>query len=560
MNILTINRNYRNFSRLVKIVTVIGKYGFTSFLQRIRSGLAVLPERLFKHRALTEVRGLTEPQRIRLALEELGPTFIKIGQILSLRADILPEEYISELEKLQDSAPPVPFAEIKALIEKDFGCPLGTMFSDFDEIPHASGSVAQVHYAVLTTGEEVAVKVIKPGTREIVSRDMNVIRLLARLVIHYIPEIAEYNIMEIIDEMEETLSKELDLVREAGIMERFREIFRDDEWIRIPAVFGDLNSQNVLIMERVDGVKITDLEGLKNLGVDTKMIAENGARMALKALFEYGYFHADPHPGNMFVSKEGVIIPVDFGITGYLDREDILIMANIMLGLFNRDPDRIIRFLQRYDFIGDEVNIRKLKIDLLDLMDSQGIITSIGSFNTSIIKVLYPVTRKYRIKFPGEYFLMLKTLIQAESVAKKIYPPFNISRIAKEYVNEWLSKRGRFVSSSREILELLEDVQYFFRFIPAEIGTLLRRLRFGRVRLPLYHENLDRAVQEMDKIGNRLSFSIIIASLLLSSSIIVQARIGPIVRGYPLIGLVGFFAAAVFGIWLLVGIIRSGRL
>jgi ubiquinone biosynthesis protein len=561
MKILKINKNYQNFTRLVKILSIIGKYGFSSWLKRISDGLGVIPKGMLSVRQERSLLGLAEPERVRLAIEELGPAFIKFGQILSLRSDIIPPQYAIELEKLQDRTPPVAFKEIREVIEGQFGTPIGNVFSKIDEDPVASGSIAQVHRAKLhKEGEEVALKVLRPGTRKIVETDMNIIRLLVRIASNYIPELEAYNPIQIVQDFSELLINQLNFLREARTIERFRHFFKDENYVHIPKIYRDYTMNSCMVMEFIEGIKISDLKGLEKAGIDRRAVAENGAKLALREIFDFGFYHADPHPGNIFVIPPNTIVPIDFGITGYIDEEGVQIIGNILLGLIERDVDRIIRYFQRYNFIKEDVDIRKLKIDLYDLIDETKDVP-LGQINiSSSIKAIFSITRKYRIRFPSEYLLIFNTLLESDGVGRKLDPEFNITKFAKPYIRRWITSQYGPRRYMRELVFLMEDLSYFIKILPVEINSMVRRLRAGKLRIPISHENLEKAVGEIDRIGNRLSFAIIIASLLLSSTILVQAKIGPLIRGYPILGLAGFSVAVVMGLWLLFGIIRSGKL
>jgi ubiquinone biosynthesis protein len=561
MQIFSVGKNYKNITRLIKIVSIVGRYGFSAFLSRLRSGLGAVPARIFHIRQEQSTRTLSEPERVRLAVEELGPAFIKMGQLLSLRPDIIPSEYATALEKLQDRNPHVPFEQIKRVVENEIGLPLSEVFDDFEHTPVASGSIAQVHRACLKdNGECVAVKVLKPKTRETIEKDLAIMRLFTRLALHYIPELRQYHPEEMLHEFSEILLGELNFLHEAHVMERFSRFFSGKEYIHIPTVYQEFTTTRLLVMEFIDGIKISNVKELEEAGMDKKAIVENGGHASLSEVFEFGFFHADPHPGNLFVLPGNVIAPVDFGITGYIDREGVLLIGNVLSALIEQDVDRVIRYLRRYNFLPDETDIRRLKIDLYEIMDVARD-RSISKLDVpSSLHGLFDLTRKYRIRLPGEYLLILRTFLEVDGLGRKLYPEFNITAFSKPYIKKWFYAQhspGRYV---KDILSVLDDLNFFIRSLPTELGQVLRRFTVGRLRLPIVHENLDRAVSEIDRVGNRLSFAIIIAALLLSSSILVQAGIGPFIKGYPVPGLAGFFTAAVMGVWLLVGIIRSGRL
>jgi len=561
MQIFSVGKNYKNVTRLIKIVSIIGRYGFSAFLSRLRSGLGTVPVHIFHIRQEQSTKTLSEPERMRLAVEELGPAFIKMGQILSLRPDIIPPEYAAALEKLQDKNPHVPFEQIKQVVENEMGLPLSDMFDDFEHIPVASGSIAQVHSAVLReSGEHVAVKVLKPKTREIIEKDLAIMRLFTRLAIHYIPELRQYHPEEVLHEFSEILLGELNFMHEAHVMARFSRFFSGKEYVHIPAVYQEHTTARVIVMEFIDGIKISDIQAIEGAGMDKKSIVENGGHIALSEVFEFGFFHADPHPGNLFVLPGNVIAPVDFGITGYIDREGVLLIGNILSAFIEQDVDRVIRYLRRYNFIPEDTDIRRLKIDLYEIMDMARD-RSISKLDVpSSLHGLFNLTRKYRINLPGEYLLILRTFLGVDGLGRKLYPDFNITEFSKSYVKKWFVSQYSPGKYMKDMLSVLDDLNFFIRSLPAELGQVLRKFTVGRLRLPIFHENLDRAVSEIDRVGNRLSFAVIIAALILSSSILVQAGIGPFIKGYPVPGLAGFFAAAIMGIWLLIGIIRSGRL
>jgi ubiquinone biosynthesis protein len=563
MNLFRLNRNYKNLTRLAKIITIVGKYGFSAFLSRIRTGLGILPQRAFATKPADTFAGLSVPQRVRMAIEELGPAFIKMGQILSLRPDIIPPAYTVELEKLLDRTPPVPFSKIASIIEEELGEDIEDIFESIEETPEASGSLAQVHRAVLKeSGERVAVKVLKPRTRQVVEADLSIMSQLVKLALNYIPELKQYRPLDLIKEFSEVLRDEMNFVKEAHIIERFNRFFsRSGEGlVHIPKVYRRYTEQRVLVMEFIEGIKISEIDALRAAGLDLRIIAENGARAGLKQIFEFGFFHADPHPGNLFVLPGNVLAPVDFGMTGYIDHEGLLFIGNVLLSILERDVDRIVQYLRRYDFIDSSVDTRRMKSELFHVIDAIEDVRLEEVDVVSTMQSLFDLLRTYRVRLPGEYFLIFKTLLQIDALGRRLHPTFNVTESARPFVRRWFYQRYNPKKTLRDLYLLFDDIQYYLRTMTTELGTGLRRLGKGTFRIPLYHENLDRAVSEIDRTGNRMSFAIIIAALLLSSSLLVQAKVGPLIRGYPILGLIGFFTAAVMGLWLLIGIIKSGRL
>ncbi len=561
MQLLSISRNYRNLGRLVKIISIMARYGFSHLLGRMQSGLGVVPTRIFRVRRKPGVHALTEPERVRLAVEELGPAFIKMGQILSIRPDIIPPAYARELEKLQDHTPFVPFEAIREAVEDEVGVPMDEVFREFDREPLASGSIAQVHRAVLEEdGREVAVKVLKPGTRRMVNQDLSIMRTLVRLAVQYIPELRPYQPEKVMQEFSDILIGEMNFVREARVMERFGRFFDHVDYVHVPRVYREHTTQGLLVMEYINGIKITDRQALLDAGLDPKKVIENGGRMALREVFGMGFFHADPHPGNLFVLPDNVVAPVDFGITGYIDTEGLQLVSNIFAGIVQRDVDKIINYLRRYNFLPTDADLHKLKIEIYELIDTYEQKPIPRAETQTSLQALFSLARRHRVAFPSEYLLMLRTFLEVDALARELHPEFSMIRFARPYVTRWMLRQYSPQRYARDLRALLEEAAHLVRSMPGDLSAFVRRLSRGAFRIPLYHENLDRAVVEMDRVGNRLSFAVIIAALLLSSSILVDAEAGPAVLGYPVLGLIGFVTAAIMGIWLLISIIRSGRL
>ncbi|MEK7678781.1 MAG: AarF/UbiB family protein, partial [Deltaproteobacteria bacterium] len=309
---------YKGIKRLRTIVFVFVKYGFQPFVERLHlTGLLTLTQRLMLRKP---VPGLTDAQRLRLALEELGPTFIKVGQLLSTRPDVLPEEFIIELLKLQDEVAPIPYAGMVKVIEEEFKRPVRELFERIDERPIAAASIAQVHRAVLSTGAEVAVKVQRPGIEGVIETDISILRYLARLIHRHMPESSLYDPNGMVEEFSRVIKRELDFTLEASYMEKFRDALKDDARVKIPKVYWEMTGKRVLTMEGITGIKVDNVERLRAEGINTRKVAHMIADVFFKQVFDLGLFHGDLHSGNIFVISEDKFALVDFGIVGRIDK------------------------------------------------------------------------------------------------------------------------------------------------------------------------------------------------------------------------------------------------
>jgi ubiquinone biosynthesis protein len=355
----------KNIRRLNKIVITLIRYGFGGLVAEMR----LFPflssiERIFVSKKKS---GLSTPIRIRLVLEELGPTFIKLGQIASTRADVLPPEWVEEFKKLQDMVQPFPYGDVRQVMEKALGAPLEDRFASFDEKPVASASIAQVHYAVLRDGTEVAVKVKRPGIDKVISSDMAVMDTFARLLERYVPASRRYRPREVVGEFARVIRNEQDLTLEGAAVNRFYNIFKSNPDIQIPEVYWDYTTDSVLTMERIAGTPIDEVETLKDRGVDIKKAAKRGVELFFEQVFDYGIFHADLHPGNIFVRDDGVIIYLDFGIIGRIDRDLRKYLASILFYLVREDYHRMAVIHRQMGLIGEDVDLGEFEEALREI-------------------------------------------------------------------------------------------------------------------------------------------------------------------------------------------------
>ncbi|MDY0039317.1 MAG: AarF/UbiB family protein, partial [Desulforhabdus sp.] len=400
------------------ISRVLLKHGFGDVAERLFGRAAEKSDEL-KGKEILLRSGFPSPRRIRMVLEELGPSFIKLGQLMSTRADVFPPEYIDELKKLQDQVPAVPFGEIRDIIEKELKKPLAEIFAEFNAESVAAASVAQVHLARLFSGEWVAVKVIRPGIARKIREDVRLMYLLADKIEKTFEFGRIIGATNLVREFERTIFKELDMLVEAGSIEKFALNFKDIEEIYIPKVYWDYTTKSILVMERIEGIKMDQVDAIREMGIDPKEIAMIGLRSFSRQLMEFGFFHADPHPGNTIVMNDGRVSLVDFGITGYLDEEMMRQIANLFLGYAEHDYDMVMEALEDAGLIEEErTDLQSFRIDLKDVSESfYG-----RSLQTISVRDVYDqvmqLVLKYQIRLPRNLLLLLKTFIQTEALGK----------------------------------------------------------------------------------------------------------------------------------------------
>ncbi|MBE0426690.1 MAG: ubiquinone biosynthesis protein UbiB [Nitrospirae bacterium] len=560
MPIFRVRETYQDLKRYGHIVTVLVRYGFGDLLDRLKARYYVPWQRkVFKK----EVRGLerlSTPERVRLAFEELGPTFIKFGQILSSRPDLLPAEFIQEFSKLQDRVPPFPFEDARALIEAQLGRPLNGLFEYIDEQPVAAASLAQVHRARTKAGDDVAVKVQRPAIEDIIETDIRILHDLATLAERHLPESRYYEPVRIVDEFARTIRRELDFVREGRNIERFRKYFAGDETVYIPKVYRDLTAPKVLTIEYIRGIKISDLEQLQAAGLDCKTIATNGANLILKEVFEFHFFHADPHPGNLFVLENNVIAPVDFGMIGMLDEEIAYQIGIMFTAIVEKDVDSMLDIFLSIGITPEPIDRTAFRLELADFLERYYEVP-LQQLNIGIIiNELMDIIRHYRLRFPPDLVMMTKALVINEGVGTMLYPEFNIIEHTRPYAQKLMIRRFDPTRQLKELSKLVGDAVILFKKLPSDMREILTKIKKDELGIKFEHRGLERITKELDRSSNRLSFAVVIAALIIGSSIVFQTEVGPKLFGYPLLGLAGFLLASILGLWLLIGILRSGRL
>lgn len=498
------------------------------------------------------------PENLRKAFEELGPTFIKIGQILSTRPDILPTAYTAELSKLQDSVPPEKFEDINEVFSKEFNESLDDAFMYFDEHPLASASIAQVHEAITMDGKLVIVKIQRPEIREKMQLDISILLRIVRLTKAKFSD-ALIDPEEVLMELLDSTKLELNFEAEAENIEKFRELNKDVAFLYAPYVIKKYSSSRVITMERIVGFKITDTKKLAEGGYDLEDVGRKLILSFLKQIFEDSFFHADPHPGNIWI-KDGKICYLDFGIMGNLSKTLNNALNDIIVATAYRDTDQMVSVLLSIGIKKGYINRNKLYEDIQYLMDSY-LTTSLGNIKIStLLQEIFDTAKRNNIRLPRDFTLLVRSMIIIEGVVVKIIPDINILDIAIPYVKS--RNRGNFLKKFN-FDELLISASSFAKDssrLPTKLIELSDSILSGRARLQFEVRNLDEPVSNLNRMVNRMVFGLVISSMIIGSSLILNTNIGPKFYNISIIGILGFGFAGIMGLWLLISILRSGKL
>ena len=542
----------------------------------IKHGLGEISERLWSRKtaAVGKVKsGLPNPTRVRRALEELGPSFIKLGQLMATRSDMFPPEYIDEFSKLQDRVPPVPFEEIQAIIERELKQPLVEVFDHFNPQSMAAASVAQVHSAYLKSGEKVAVKVIRPGIDKRIRNDIEVMYYFAARIEKRYELGRVLGAINLVKEFERTIFRELDMLIEAGNIERFTQSFKEIEEIYIPKVHWLHTSKSVLVMEHIEGVRMDRVDEIRSKGIDPQEIANIGLRSFSRQLMQSGIFHADPHPGNTLVMDDGHVSLVDFGIVGYLDEETMLQIANVFLGFSEHDYDLVMEAFEAAGLIHPEtVDLARFRIDLKEISEPfYG-----RALKTIAVKDVHDqlmrMVRKYRVTLPRNLLLLLKTFIQTEALGKILDSDASLLEVTRPYAKRLLQRGYEAQKIFKNLGRDARTVGGYFRWMPKLTHDILRRLALGEHRLDLNHGGLDQASGKFETGLNRLTIGIVVSASIIAASLILNSKAPDVldidinlfgletISITQLLGLTGYCVATLLGLWLIFSIIRSGKL
>jgi ubiquinone biosynthesis protein len=549
----------RDLPRLHEIATVLIRYGWGDLVRLLGiSGALERAGRVLHWHSTSEISQLEAPVRIRRALEELGPTFVKLGQVLSTRVDMFPPQWVAEFEKLHSQVPAVPYERLHPyLVEAIRGEP-EVVFAEFNPVPLAAASIAQVHRATLKDGTRVVVKIRRPGIESVIQADLRIMEHAAKLLESEVPDSRRYDPVQIVSQFRRSLSRELDLAKEARNIDQFARHFADDPLVKIPRVYWEFSNDRVNVQEEIVGMAGVAPDKLRAAGLDPKLLAARGSDTVLRMVLEHGYFHADPHPGNVLFLPDNHIGMIDFGMVGMLTHARRNQIVDLLHALTRKDEQALLQVL--LDWSGESVSDEdRLAYDVAELLQSYDDLQLKDVKIGGLLNDITAVMRDNNLFLPADLTLLFKTLITLEGLGQQLDPEFHmidhvtpfVERVIQaRYTPQALLARGR--KSVRETLEVLADV-------PRDVRHLLRDIRRGRVKVDLDLKRLDQFGHQLDSASNRLTMGILTASLVVGSSIIMTVEGGPQLFGLPLFGLLGFLIAFFNSLWIIFSIWRAGK-
>ena len=548
MNVLKIGTTVSEIGRAREIIGVAVKYGFNDWVTK--NGLGKL---LVSKKRLARIEKYTKSERIRMAVEELGPTFIKFGQLLADRPDVVPEELRFELRKLQDEAVPMPDEVAIAEIEKNLGHPVSELFKEFDTRRLASASVAQTYRATLLNGENVCVKVQRPGIDKKINLDLNLMRYFAARSQRNNPEMETINLVGVVEEFGKTINKELDFRHEAANVIRFRHCFEGDSDIYVPKVYQEFTTGKILVEEFIEGIKVSELETLLSSGSDPVELAKKALRLVFEQIFTHGFFHADPHPGNIFIKDKHVIAFIDYGMMGTIRPEHLQFLGKYVLGYIKRDAHDLTEALLLLSGKRNFRRFKDLEFQIADMLAHYKYLSMDEMDFGKVMNESIDIIVGYGLRIPASIYLLVKALITIERVAVELYPEIDFAKEMKPYAIKLIEQQYSPVRLAEEVFESLKEYYKLIRELPSDLNEIIYKVKEGRFKTMIELKGFDPLTEQIDQARNRVSIAIVVASLIIGASIISQWQ------NVRWIGTIVFFLAGIFGFLLIIRLFRRNK-
>lgn len=542
------------------IIGVFLKYGYSDLAARLPLPSALhLPFRKMRQMQ-EEIALVSAPERLRRAFEELGPTFVKLGQLLSTRTLLLPPEFIMELAKLHDEVPPIPFPSVLTVMQSELKRPTADFFLTIEEAPIGSASIAQVHRAVRVTGEPCVIKVQRPGIEHTVRVDLEIMAQLAALLENHVEGWKIHQPRAIVAEFAKQMEQELDFTAEASHVERFAHQFTGETTIYVPKVYAESCTRRILTMEYIDAIKASRLDLLEAAALDRKEIATCITDLVMKQIFVHGFFHADPHPGNIHIMPGNVICFLDFGMMGFIDLTTREVFSRFVISIAQRNESGTAAALLRLAHAELDPFRPGFEADVAEFMH-QHFYRPVGDLVFGkLVQHLFHLTRKHGLTLPADLSTVLKALSLMEALVCKLDPGHDIIGQARPFMKQVrLTQLG-----PRRLLrdwgEFAGEAATFVRELPVEIRRVIALVKEGRTQFHLNHHGLEPLTNTLERIINRLAFALVLSSLIIASAVIVHARVPPLWHNMSVPGMLGYVVAGIMGFWLLIAMLRHGKM
>jgi ubiquinone biosynthesis protein len=548
---------WRNLGRTREIVSVLLNHGFGDVLERLQLGGFLRWWRRKVLRRDEPKHGFSRAERIRLALEELGPTFVKFGQVASTRPDLVPASVITELRKLQERVPPFAGREAIQIIEHDLGAPISRLFLEFDPTPLAAGSLGQVHRARHLDGTPLAVKVRRPNVVHDVERDLSLMARLAELVERHIPEAEIFDPIGLVTQFARSIRREMNFGREGRTLDEFRRLFRQDATLYVPRVFWELTGEAVLTMEFLDGLSVHDPEVLRAAGVPPDQFAGNGARIFIKMAFEYGLFHGDPHPGNIRVLQGGVIGLIDYGMVGRLEEEKREQLVELLLSVTKGDVRRCTEQVLLLGKPSRPVDRALLQTDVRDFIETYYGVPLERINVAALLSDFVGILSNHGIRYPADLMLLIRAIVTLEGVGRNLDPNFNLAIYLAPSIEQIVRDRYNPQRMARRIIDDIGDVAGVLRDLPGQVGQTLEKLSNNELEIHIQHHHLEKLIVEVDRSSNRVVVGLVMSALILASALVLRTTES---NAWWWVAVPAFTLSSLLGVWLIYGVFRSGRL
>lgn len=556
-----IRRRYRSFMRFNHILRVFVRYGYEDVVSYlIETRRFSIFRKLIPRATARNARKYTKYEKMRLVCEDLGPTFIKFGQILSNRSDLLPAELIIQLEKLQDNVPPLPAEISRQVIETELKKPMEELFAWYEAEAFASASMAQVHRATLKTGEKVAIKVQRPEIAAVIVEDIRIMYMLARILERRIVSLKSFDPIGLVQNFEESILKELDFIHESISIQRFaRNIEEDpkDNTTHVPKVYREFTTGKVLTMEFISGLKVTDSKILESNGYNRKDIAHKLALTYVRQVFQYGFFHADPHPGNILVLPNGHICFLDFGMMGNILPRDIETLGHLFLAVKSKDVMKIIRTLMHMSDTVTIRDMRSLEYEINEFVCNYSVISIHQNEMSTVLLQLKDIIVRYDLKVPAHFFLLARSMVTIEGLISNLDPEIDMLEIARPYLVSAIARKLNPFKLGMKVLNGLYEIANYMEEFPNDLKNAVRKINTGKVNVNLNHQGIDPLVHTFNRVTKQLATSLVIAALLVGSALFIIHKVGPFWFGYSRYGVIGFIVSVILGYGMLRNIFRG---